>query len=176
MNCGTGPSTPSQWHVPWPTPPNFSSATHLSWVILYDPPPARRREGRSMGVLEERHPGQFAFSLANGSSPDTQLWTAAPFLAQLILVADEPRSRVIGHSMKICFEDIHLCRNLLEGVLTRPLVDGLLQDWGENPKCVKLLNVLTVLLFLQSCADNSLEQFQCTLGICFEPLDKSSSR
>lgn len=54
-----------------------------------------------MGVLEERHPGQFAFSLDNRSSPDAQLRTAAPSRPQLILVADELRARGIGLGLKI---------------------------------------------------------------------------
>lgn len=106
--------------------PMTHTLAHTTQLLLGNPPilgdiawPPPRGGGRGgvWGVLEERHPGQFAFSLANRSSPDTQLRTAAPFRLQLILVADEPRSRGIDHSVKICFEDIHLCRNLLEGPL-----------------------------------------------------------
>lgn len=37
-----------------------------------------------MGGLEERHPGQFAFSPSNKSSPDDQLGAAAQFRSQTL--------------------------------------------------------------------------------------------
>lgn len=54
----------------------FGKPPILGDIVL--PPPARGGVwGWSMGVLEERHPGQFAFSSANRSSSEAQLRTAA---------------------------------------------------------------------------------------------------
>ncbi len=110
----------------------FGKPPILGDIVL--PPRAGRREGRSMGVLEERHPGQFAFSSANRSSSEAQHRTAA-------LSDDLCRRWSERHWSRL--EDLPWGHPpFWEPVgrsSTRPLVDGPLQDWGESPKCVSWL-------------------------------------
>lgn len=132
MNCGTGPSTLSQWQVPWPTPPNFSSVTHLSWVKLHDPPSWGGGRGGVWGVwrrdiLDSLPSVRVTSPVQTTSSEQQHSFALKP--SQPILVANGARARSIGQSVKICFEDVHPLGNLLDA------------SWGESTKYVQLLNV-----------------------------------